>query len=79
MARSGGHGYAASFGKLQNGLSLDMSKFNTVKIDSKAKTLTVGPGARYRDILDPLYNAGFYVRKCFLRRNCSKITYQSLN
>ncbi|KAM0520802.1 hypothetical protein ACHAPE_003203 [Trichoderma viride] len=62
MARSGGHGYAASFGKLQNGLSLDMSKFNTVKIDSKAQTLTVGPGARYRDILDPLYNAGFYIQ-----------------
>lgn len=75
MARSGGHGYAASFGKLQNGLSLDMSKFNTVQIDSKAQTLTVGPGARYRDILDPLFDAGFYVRKC----NCSQVDSEPLN
>jgi FAD/FMN-containing dehydrogenase len=77
MARSGGHGYAASFGKLQNGLSLDLSKFNTVEIDSAAQTLTVGPGARYRDILDPLYDAGFYIRKYFYCRNYLQITYGS--
>lgn len=48
----------------ENGVSLDLSKFNSIVIDSAAQTMTVGPGVHYRDIFDPLYNAGFYIRKC---------------
>lgn len=34
-----------------------------LKIDKKAQTLTVGPGVTFAEIFDPLFKAGFYIRK----------------
>ncbi|KAL7797894.1 hypothetical protein V8C43DRAFT_313982 [Trichoderma afarasin] len=66
LARAGGHG-GANMSDFENGVSLDLSKFNSIVIDSAAQTMTVGPGVHYRDIFDPLYNAGFYIQT----GNCS--------
>ncbi|KAK7707677.1 hypothetical protein SLS63_013705 [Diaporthe eres] len=45
--------------KLQNGLAIDLSKLDTVKVDQSAGTLTIGGGVRVGQIFDPVYNAGF--------------------
>ncbi|KAF4125700.1 FAD/FMN-containing dehydrogenase [Geosmithia morbida] len=62
LSRGSGHGYAESLGNFQGGISLDLSQWNSVEVDSAAQTLTVGPGAIYDDIFDPLYDAGFYMQ-----------------
>ncbi|OPB46331.1 hypothetical protein A0O28_0064520 [Trichoderma guizhouense] len=62
LTRGGGHGYAASLGDFQLGLSLDLSQWKHLKIDKKAQTLTVGPGITFAEIFDPLFNAGFYIQ-----------------
>ncbi|KUL86302.1 hypothetical protein ZTR_08597 [Talaromyces verruculosus] len=62
LTRGGGHGYAASLAAFQGGLSLDLSKWKSVEVDSSALTLTVGPGVIYNDIFDPLYDAGFLIQ-----------------
>ncbi|KAH9427862.1 oxidation resistance protein 1 [Pyricularia oryzae] len=61
LATGGRHGYGTTLGKLKNGLSIDLSLLNQFSIDSKAATITVGPGVRFRDIFTPLYEAGFQV------------------
>ncbi|KAL7937297.1 hypothetical protein V8C35DRAFT_276808 [Trichoderma chlorosporum] len=61
LARGAGHG-GANMSDPQSGVSLDLSKFNSITIDSAAQTMTVGSGVHYRDIFDPLYNAGFYMQ-----------------
>jgi FAD/FMN-containing dehydrogenase len=47
---------------MQGGVAIDLSKLNTVHINKKAGTLTVGPGVRFEEIFDPLYAAGWQVR-----------------
>ncbi|KAL7944094.1 hypothetical protein V8C42DRAFT_327713 [Trichoderma barbatum] len=62
LTRGGGHGYAASLGSFQHGLSLDLSQWKTLKIDKKSQILTVGPGVTFAEIFDPLFKAGFYIQ-----------------
>ncbi|EHK18433.1 uncharacterized protein TRIVIDRAFT_134898, partial [Trichoderma virens Gv29-8] len=62
LTRGAGHGYSASLGAFQHGLSLDLSQWKTLKIDKKAQTLTVGPGVTFAEIFDPLFKAGFYIQ-----------------
>ncbi|KAL6831869.1 hypothetical protein V8C40DRAFT_273301 [Trichoderma camerunense] len=62
LTRGAGHGYAASLGDFQLGLSLDLSQWKHLEIDKRAQTLTVGPGITFAEIFDPLFNAGFYIQ-----------------
>lgn len=64
LATGGGHGYSTSFGKLKNGLELDMGGFRDVKVDKAAKTLTVGGAVTFGDVYEPLYDAGLEIRSC---------------
>ncbi|KAI0184711.1 hypothetical protein EV127DRAFT_443582 [Xylaria flabelliformis] len=59
LATGGRHGYTTTLGNLKNGLALDLSQFNTVKVDKKAGTLTVGGAVRISQIYDPVYEAGY--------------------
>ncbi|KAI4236998.1 MAG: hypothetical protein LQ349_002185 [Xanthoria aureola] len=61
LPTGGGHGYSTSFGKLKNGLSLDLGAFKQVKVDKAAKTATIGGAATFGDVFDPLYAAGFEI------------------
>ncbi|CAJ2512896.1 Uu.00g010150.m01.CDS01 [Anthostomella pinea] len=63
LATGGHHGYTTTLGGLQAGLAIDMSQLNSVTIDNSAATLTIGGGTRFRDIMDPIYAAGFDIRK----------------
>ncbi|KAL9039404.1 MAG: hypothetical protein Q9180_002547 [Flavoplaca navasiana] len=61
LPTGGGHGYSTSFGKLKNGLSLDLGAFKQVTVDKTAKTATIGGAATFGDVFDPLYAAGFEI------------------
>lgn len=63
LATGARHSYSTTIGDLHNGLAIDMSRFNSIEIDQTAETVTVGPGVIMNDILDPLYDAGFILRK----------------
>ncbi|KAI8947603.1 hypothetical protein F4801DRAFT_605244 [Xylaria longipes] len=62
LATGGRHGYSTTLGDLQGGLAIDLSKPNSIKIDKSAATLTIRPGVRFRDIFDPVYEAGFEIQ-----------------
>ncbi|KAI1212144.1 FAD-binding domain-containing protein [Annulohypoxylon truncatum] len=59
LATGGRHGYSTTFGELHDGLAIDLSHFDSIKLDKSAETITVGPGVTVGQIFDPLYNAGF--------------------
>lgn len=63
LATGGRHSYTTTIQALHNGLEVDLSQLDTVKVDAAAQTLTVGPGVRVGDIFDPLYDAGLEIRK----------------
>ncbi|PHH80586.1 hypothetical protein CDD80_845 [Ophiocordyceps camponoti-rufipedis] len=62
LARGAGHGYGITLGEFQHGLALDLSQYKSIEIDSEAETMTVGPGVTFKDIFDPLYQAGFQLQ-----------------
>ncbi|KAI1385806.1 uncharacterized protein F4822DRAFT_414211, partial [Hypoxylon trugodes] len=62
LATGSRHGYITTFGDLQNGLAIDLSQFDSVKVDIALGTLTVGGGTRHRDFLDAVYEAGLEIR-----------------
>ncbi|KAL9005330.1 MAG: hypothetical protein Q9188_001894 [Gyalolechia gomerana] len=61
LATGGGHGYSTSFGKLDDGLELDLGSFKAISIDKAAKTMTVGGAVTFGEVYDPLYAAGFEI------------------
>jgi FAD/FMN-containing dehydrogenase len=63
LATGGRHGYGTSLGKMHDGLAIDLSQLNTVVVNQSAATLTIGGGVRFRDIVDPVYEAGFQIRQ----------------
>lgn len=60
LATGGGHGYTTSYAKtgLKQGLEIDLSNFQKISIDEDQSALTVGPGVRFSQLMDPLYKAG---------------------
>ncbi|CAH0054697.1 unnamed protein product, partial [Clonostachys solani] len=59
LATGGHHGYSTTFGKLVQGLAIDLSLLNSVEVFTGNGTLVVGGGTRWSSILDPVYEAGF--------------------
>ncbi|KAA8565447.1 hypothetical protein MFRU_006g00290 [Monilinia fructicola] len=62
LATGGRHGYGTTLGRLKNGLSIDLSQLKTVSVDKQAATMTIGGGVRFRDMVDPLFAAGFQIQ-----------------
>jgi FAD/FMN-containing dehydrogenase len=62
LTRGAGHGYSISLAEFQDGLALDLSQYKSIKIDTKAQTVTIGPGVQTRDLSTPLMKAGFELR-----------------
>jgi FAD/FMN-containing dehydrogenase len=63
LATGGRHGYTTTVGALHDGLAIDLSHFNSLKVNNATGIITVGPGVRVGQIIDPLFNAGFDIRK----------------
>ncbi|KAI0533242.1 hypothetical protein GGR58DRAFT_517086 [Xylaria digitata] len=62
LVTSGRHGFNPTLGGLQNGLAIDLSRFDKLHIDARANTLTIGPAIQTSDLLRPLYNAGYEIQ-----------------
>ncbi|KAH6638607.1 hypothetical protein BKA67DRAFT_542711 [Truncatella angustata] len=62
LATGGRHGYTTTYGRLQNGLAIDLSHFNSWELNETARTVTVGPGVTVGEVLDPLYDAGLAIQ-----------------
>jgi FAD/FMN-containing dehydrogenase len=56
-ARSGGHSYAG-YSTVSNGVVLDLRRLNSIRVDKRAGTATVGAGAQLIDIYSRLAKAG---------------------
>ncbi|KAI0802112.1 FAD-binding domain-containing protein [Xylaria sp. FL0064] len=61
LATGGRHGYGTTLKKLQNGLAIDLSRLNSVTIDKNSSTVTIGGGAKIRDVLKSVSEAGFQI------------------
>ncbi|KAI2643564.1 Glucooligosaccharide oxidase [Xylaria nigripes] len=59
LATGGRHATSTTIDMVQNGINIDLSRFNSVKVDASAGTLTVGGGVRFGDIYDSVFEAGF--------------------
>ncbi|RDW79379.1 hypothetical protein BP6252_04017 [Coleophoma cylindrospora] len=62
LATGGRHGYTTTLGELQGGLEIDLGQFDTIDVDTSAKTVTLGGAVQIGQVLDPLYNAGFWMQ-----------------
>ena len=65
LGTGGRHSSAITLGYLDQGLSIDLSKLNSVKVNAKAGTLTIGGGTRFGQIVQPVYEAGYQMRQYF--------------
>lgn len=65
LATGGGHGFATTFARLQNGIEINLASFNTVTVDQSAQTMTIGGSVIFANLIEPLYNAGFELRQLF--------------
>jgi FAD/FMN-containing dehydrogenase len=54
------------FANVQNAIDIDLSNFKTVDLDVENNQVTVGGGATYGQLYDPLYNAGKEIRMFLL-------------
>lgn len=63
LATGGGHGFATTFGRLQNGIEIDLGFFKNVSVDKAASTMTIGGAVLNGDVIEPLYAAGKEIRE----------------
>lgn len=63
LATGGGHGFATTFARLQNGIEINLGSFDSISVDKAASTMTIGGSVIFENIIDPLYNAGFELRQ----------------
>ncbi|KAI3322751.1 Glucooligosaccharide oxidase [Xylariaceae sp. AK1471] len=59
LATGGRHAVSKTLGEVDEGIEIDLSALNSVSVDAKAGTLTVGGGTRFKQIYDPVYDAGY--------------------
>jgi FAD/FMN-containing dehydrogenase len=59
LATGGRHGYTSTYGRLRNGLAIDLRQISTVEVDAEAATMTIGGGTRARAMLSAVSEAGF--------------------
>ena len=58
LATGGGHGFTTTYGMLQQGLQIDLGRFDNVSVDKEASTLTIGSAVVFAQIFDPVFQAG---------------------
>lgn len=58
LATGGRHGFGLGYGRLQEGLAIDLSLFKGFTADAASATVTIGGAATVADFHDQLYDAG---------------------
>lgn len=64
LTSGGGHGVSIQMADVQNGIQVDLAKFNTVLFDVETGLLTVGGATKFSQLIKPLDDAGAQFRKC---------------
>ncbi|KAI1116255.1 FAD-binding domain-containing protein [Nemania sp. NC0429] len=59
LATGARHGYTTTFSNLKNGVAIDLSQFNSIKVDKSTGIMTIGGGVRLDEIYDPVFEAGY--------------------
>ncbi|KAJ4287778.1 hypothetical protein N0V90_012482 [Kalmusia sp. IMI 367209] len=59
LATGGGHGFPTTLGRLNDGISIDLSNFKTINLDKTKSTVKVGGGAIFANLVDVVINAGY--------------------
>ncbi|KAI1496962.1 hypothetical protein F5X99DRAFT_413572 [Biscogniauxia marginata] len=62
LATGGRHGFGTTLGRLDEGLAIDLSGFDSVQVDADVATATVGGGATFADIYEPIFAAGYEIQ-----------------
>lgn len=63
LATGGGHGYSFSLGRLQGAIDIDLGFFDSINIDSAARTITIGGSVRSSDVASALQEVGMEMRE----------------
>ncbi|KAI1777235.1 hypothetical protein F4818DRAFT_341465 [Hypoxylon cercidicola] len=58
IARSGGHGATEALASALNAIQIDFRRLNQVKISEDGSTVTIGGGARVKELVDTLTESG---------------------
>ncbi len=61
--KTSGHGYSPSLKLIQNGVMINMEKFNVARMNSD-KTATIGGGVNFNDLVQVVGKAGRELSKC---------------
>ncbi|KAI0012236.1 hypothetical protein F4779DRAFT_81728 [Xylariaceae sp. FL0662B] len=61
LATGSRHGYCTTLARHHNGLSIDLSRLNSINVNWDAATVTIGPGVTSEDIASAVNDAGFEV------------------
>ncbi|KAK6200721.1 hypothetical protein LQW54_009602 [Pestalotiopsis sp. IQ-011] len=61
LAMGGRHAYGHMLSALQGGLAIDLSGLNRFSIDTVAKPVTIGGGAKIKEVINPVADAGFQI------------------
>ncbi|KAI5917887.1 FAD-binding domain-containing protein [Camillea tinctor] len=61
LATGGGHGYSTSLGRFKGGIDMDLGKFNSIQVDSLAKTMTIGGAVRANEVATALQAVGMEI------------------
>ncbi|KAK8091032.1 hypothetical protein PG994_000537 [Apiospora phragmitis] len=56
-----GHGYTTSLARVQGGINLDLGKFDSIHVDSGAKTMTIGGAVNGYQVATALQEAGMEI------------------
>lgn len=59
--RSGGHAVDAGAANVDNGVTIDLSRLNAIKVSEDRKTVSIGPGAKWGQVYDKLDAIGLCV------------------
>jgi hypothetical protein len=64
LATGGRHSSSTTLNDVEHGVAIDLGRLNSVVVDARAGTLTVGGGTRFGQVVEPVYQAGYEMRTC---------------
>ncbi|KAM0525765.1 hypothetical protein ACHAPE_000476 [Trichoderma viride] len=62
--RSGGHAVDAGAANVDGGVTIDLSRLNSIEVSEDRKTVSIGPGAKWEQVYDKLDAIGLSVAGC---------------
>lgn len=64
LATGGRHSSTITLNGVVDGVAIDLQRLKTLEIDAERALLTVGGGVQFGNVIDPVHEAGFEMRRC---------------